>query len=132
MTDYFLVNTSSKHRTSQLFFRIQILDPDTEFTRCNKPPGNSIPSDSRRYFEDGASCSVNLDDPAVIQVDMDGEYSLLRRMGFNEAMLATMVSCLETSEAALSAAAGLVYGLQSLPGRQTHQLVDENAYESYF
>ncbi|KAF0299964.1 Adenosine deaminase [Amphibalanus amphitrite] len=48
------------------------------------------PVQRRVFYEDGASFSVNLDDPTVIQADMDTEYSLLRRMGFNEAMFATM------------------------------------------
>ena len=47
---------------------------------------------SGRFYEDGASFSASLDDPAVTQADMEEEYGLLRRMGFNEAMLAAMVS----------------------------------------
>ncbi|KAF0303098.1 Adenosine deaminase [Amphibalanus amphitrite] len=42
------------------------------------------------FYEDGVSFSVNVDDPTVIQGNMDSEYSLMRRMGFNEAMFATM------------------------------------------
>ncbi|XP_043217917.1 adenosine deaminase-like isoform X2 [Amphibalanus amphitrite] len=44
----------------------------------------------QRFYEDGVSFSVNVDDPTVIQGNMDSEYSLMRRMGFNEAMFATM------------------------------------------
>ena len=47
---------------------------------------------ARRFSEDGISFSVNVDDPTVVQANMEAEYSLLRRMGFNEAIFATAVS----------------------------------------
>ncbi|XP_037080840.1 adenosine deaminase-like [Pollicipes pollicipes] len=44
----------------------------------------------QRFCQDGASFSANLDDPAITQRSLEDEYALLRRMGFNEANIATM------------------------------------------
>jgi len=42
----------------------------------------------QRFCEDGLNFSISEDCPTVVQTGLDGEYALLRRMGFNEANLA--------------------------------------------
>ena len=45
-----------------------------------------------RFCEDGAHFSASLDDTAILQYSFEDELALLRRMGFNEANFAAMVS----------------------------------------
>ncbi|KAF0303097.1 Adenosine deaminase [Amphibalanus amphitrite] len=61
-----------------------VLEDEELYRRCIKERVHF------EFYEDGVSFSVNVDDPTVIQGNMDSEYSLMRRMGFNEAMFATM------------------------------------------